>query len=410
MVRNRRITRRGFLRGTTAAAFGTPMVVGASVLGAAGTTAPSQRIAIGALGMGGRGRSVFRSLTAGTDAQAVAACDVHEGRLAEAKSQGLAVYTDFRDLLARGDVDALVITTPCQWRAIHVIEAAKAGIDVYCEKPMSLCVRDGRAMVEAVRRYGRVLQHGTQQRSSREFRFTCEMVRSGRIGELRSVEVNVGGPAHDCYLPAEPVPKGLDWNMWLGPAPLRPFNSRIFAGWEGHYDYSGGGMSGWGSHHFDIAQWGLAADETGPVEITPPDGKDVRLLTYKYANGVKVYHTGRMGEWAVVFQGSEGKIAVNRGKLQTWPESLMKTPLAADEVHLYQSSNHGADFLRSIRTRQKPICDVEIGQRTMSVCHLGNIAYRLNRPLKWDPVKEEFIGDPGANRLLDRPRRQPWTL
>jgi predicted dehydrogenase len=241
------------------------------------------------------------------------------------------------------------------------------------------------------------------------------MVRSGRIGELKSVEVYVGGPSNHCYLPAEPVPEGLDWDMWLGPAPWRPFNRRIFRGWEGWFDYSGGGMTGWGSHHFDIPQWALDADSSGPVEIVPPDGKDVKRLTFRYAGGVEVHHTGRMGEWAVVFFGSEGRIAVNRRKLRTWPENIIEKPIAADEVHLYKSpgeetSGHCSDFLRSIRTRQRPAADIEIGHRTMTVCHLGNIAYWLGRPLRWDPVREEFVGDPAANAWLDRPRRPPWTL
>ena len=410
MTGDKRIRRRGFVKGAMATTLAAPIVIRASALGGEGSTSPSERIGVGAIGWGRRGRSVFRSLTAMSGAEAVAACDVQRSRLQQAKAQGLAVYTDFRELLDRDDIHAVLITTPSQWKPIHTIHAAKAGKDVFCEKPMSLTVRDGRAMVTAVRRYDRVFQHGTQQRSSREFRFACEMVRSGRIGKLKSVEVNVGGPPRDCHLPAEPVPEGLNWDMWLGPAPWRPFNSAIFRGWEGFFDYSGGGMTGWGSHHFDIAQWGLAADQTGPLEIIPPDGKQVRLLTFKYANGVNVYHTGRMGTWAVVFQGTEGKIAVNRGKLQTWPESIMRKPLGPDEVQLYRSPGHGADFLRCVRTRQQPICDVEIGQRTMTVCHLGNIAFWLRRPLHWDPAQEQFIGDPMANRLLDRARRAPWTL
>ena len=397
-----------------AAGFAAPLVIDASVLGAEGGTAAGERIGMAALGMGGRGSGVFRSLTADSGVQAIAACDVQPDRLQQAKSAGLAVYADFRELLARDDVDAVVIATPSHWKPLHTVAAARAGKDVYCEKPMTLCIRDGRAMASAVRRYGRVFQHGTQQRSSWEFRFACEMVRSGRIGELESVEVNVGGPPMQCSLPAEPVPKGFDWEMWLGPAPWRPFNSAICmqgcGGWERYFDYSGGGMTGWGSHHFDIAQWALAADDTGPVEIIPPDGKDVRRLTFRYANGVNVYHTGRMDQWALVFYGTEGKIAVNRGKLQTWPESIIRKPTAPDEVNLYQSPGHGADFLRSIRTRNSPVCNVEVGCRTMAVCHLGNIATWVRRPLKWDPVRERFIDDTEADRWLDRARRQPWRL
>ena len=414
MSRKRRIGRREFLAKTTTAALGAPLVVRASALGAGGYTAPSRRITMAAIGVGGRGTNVFRALSRAGDVQAVAACDVQQRRLEPFKSRGLDVYKDFRELLARGDIDAVVVASPSHWKPLHTIAAAKAGADVFCEKPMSLTIGDGRAMVTAVRRYGRVFQHGTQQRSSREFRFACEMVRSGRIGRLKSVTVNVGGPARDCYLPPEPVPRGVDWNMWLGPAPWRPFNSAICmrgcGGWEGFADYSGGGMTGWGSHHFDIAQWGLGTDETGPVEIIPPDGKDVELLTYKYANGVNVHHSGHMGVWAVVFHGTEGRIAVNRGRLQTWPASIMREPIRPHEVHLYTSPGHGANFLHCIRSRRKPICDVETGHRTMSVCHLGNIAYLLRRPLKWEPVKEAFIADPEADRFLDRARREPWTL
>jgi predicted dehydrogenase len=414
MAGRRRITRRRFVQAAAAAALGGPLVVRASALGGAGRNAPSDRITVAAIGVGGRGSYVFRSLTSRAGVQAVAACDVQQDRLQPFRQARLAVYRDFRDMLARGDIDAVVVASPSHWKAIHTIAAARAGADVFCEKPMSLTVRDGRAMVAAVRRYGRVFQHGTQQRSSREFRFACEMVRSGRIGTLRSVEVHVGGPPADCHLPAEPVPSGVDWDLWLGPAPWRPFHSAICmrgcGAWEGLRDYSGGGMTGWGSHHFDIAQWGLGADETGPVQVLPPGGKGRGGVTFRYAGGVTVYHTGRMDAWAVVFDGSEGRVAVNRGSLQTWPASLMREPIGRGEVHLYRSPGHDANFLECLRTRRRAICDVEIGHRTMTVCHLGNIACWLRRPLTWDPLKEQFMGDEEANRLLDRPRREPWRL
>ena len=210
MNRNRRITRRGFFRRAAATTVALPVSIESSALGADGGTAASERITMAAIGFGGRGSGVFRNLTRGTDVQALAACDLMQDRLQRAKGAGLAIYTDFRELLARDDLDAVVIATPTQWKPLHTIAAARAEKDVFCEKPMTLCVEDGRAMVTAVRRYGRVFQHGTQQRSSREFRFACEMVRSGRIGELESVYVHVGGPARHCRLPAEPEPKGFD--------------------------------------------------------------------------------------------------------------------------------------------------------------------------------------------------------
>lgn len=400
------IPRRRFFR----AAAAPPLLIPAAALGSGGRAAPNERIGLGLIGAGPRGSAMFRDMARHPGVEPLGACDVEDSRLQQFRREGLAVWKDFREMLARDELDAVVIASPTHWKPLHTIAAAKAGKDVFCEKPMSLTVRDGRAMVTAIRRYGRVYQHGTQQRSAPEFRFACEMVRNGRIGQLKSVTVYVGGPPSDCYLPGEPVPKGLDWDMWLGPAPWRPFHPAIYRGWEGFRDYSGGGMTGWGSHHFDIAQWGLGADETGPVEVIPPDGKEVRLLTFRYASGVPVIHANQMGQWAVVFEGSEGKVAVNRGRLQTWPASIMRKPTAPDELHLYESPGHNLDFLQAIRTRQRPAADVEIGHRTMTVCHLGNIGFWLRRPLKWDPAKEEFIDDPPANRLLDRPRRAPWTL
>lgn len=400
MARSVRMTRRGFLRGASGAALAAPLVVRSSAFGANG------RITAGIIGLGGPAGG------GGGGAQTIAVCDVREDKLASHRAnKNLAVYTDFRELLARDDVDVVFIGTPDHWHALPAIEAARAGKDIYCEKPMSLTIREARAMVSAVRAYGRVFQTGSQQRSEYGgcFRFACEMVRSGRIGELKEINCNVGGPSGDCYLPEEPVPEGLDWDRWLGPAPWRPYNRGIVHGWRAFRDYSGGGMTDWGAHHFDIAQWALDADESGPVEIYPPGHVSDRL-TFVYANGVKVHHGGG-GGGGVVFFGSEGKIAVDRGPLRTWPEHIMHKPIGPNEVRLYTVTNgHKGNFIECVRTRQRPICDVEVGCRSVTVCHLGNLAYRLGRPLKWDPAKEEFVGDAEANRWLDRPKRAPWTL
>jgi predicted dehydrogenase len=408
MTRHRDITRRRFLKTAGAATLGAPLVINGSALGLDGATPANERITTGIIGLGG---------PAGGGApgtQLLAVCDVREDKLARHRGRAdVSLYHDFRELLARDDVDAVLIGTPDHWHCLPAIGAAKAGKDVYCEKPMSLTIHEARAMVTAVRRYGCVFQTGSQQRSEYggKFRFACEMVRSGRIGRLKSINVNVGGPSGDCYEPAEPEPDDVDWDMWLGPAPWRPFNGRILRGWRAYRDYSGGGMTDWGAHHFDIAQWALDADDSGPVEIIPPDGKEVPLLTYRYANGVEVYHGGG-GGGGVVFNGTEGKIAVDRGNLQTWPASIMQKPIGPNEVHLENTTDQGhkGNWLHCIRTRQKPICDVEIGCRSVSVCHLGNIAYLLKRPLEWDPVGEQFVGDPEANRWLDRPKREPWAI
>ena len=379
---------------------------------------------MGFIGTGGMGSANLGGFLGFGEVQVVAVCDVFrphaeaarkriEAHYAQDKQSGVwkgcEVYEDFRELLKRDDIDAVCIATPDHWHALVAIAAAQAGKDIYSEKPLSLTVREARAMVDAVRRYGRVFQTGSQQRSSREFRFACEMVRSGRIGKITHINVNVGGPSGDCYLPEQPVPEGLNWDMWLGPAPWRPFNTGLHPfNWRGYRDYSGGGMTDWGAHHFDIAQWGLDMDHTGPVEITPPDGKDVQKLTYTYANGVIMTHGG--GSNGVLFTGTEGKVEVNRGYLKTWPDNLKDTPTQPGEVHLYESRDHRANLLQCIRTRQRPICDVEIGCRSVTVCHLGNITYWLKRPLRWDPDKEEIVGDPLASRWLDRPRRSPWSV
>ena len=428
MNRSHRVPRRDFLKATAAAGVCAPLFVAARTLGADGATAPSERINLGFIGVGKQAHWHLEEFVVRPDVEVLAVCDVQQGKrdaaqktyvernFSKKSAESLSLYNDFRELIARDDIDAVVIGTPDHWHAIPSITAMKAGKDVYCEKPLSLTIREAQVMVETARRYGRVFQTGSQQRSSPEFRFACEMVRSGRIGELKTVTVNVGGPPADCYLPEEPVPAGVDWDLWLGPAPWRPYHSTLcppasftgWANWRSYCDYSGGGMTDWGAHHFDITQWGLGMDDSGPVEVLPPDGKDVERLTYRYANGVTVYHGGPSR--GVLFKGTEGEINVDRHFLVTKPAELKQIPTKPNEVHLYYSVNHRGDWLRAIRTRQRPICDVAIGARSATVCHLGNIAYRLKRPLKWDPVGQEFVGDPEANRWLDRPRRAPWTL
>jgi len=392
---------------------------------AAYDNAPNERIRIGMIGLGDRGEvhlsggmsGAFRtgSLRARKDIEIVAYCDVIELRLPKPAEGGARNYTDFRELLAREDVDAVVISAPDHWHAVMVHEAAKAGKDIYCEKPLSLTIREARAIVRAAIRYKRVFQTGSQQRSdiSGRFRFACEMVRSGRIGQVKQVRVYAAKTSHRCDLAGEPVPDGLHWDMWLGPAPWRPYNGEIIKGWPGGWrlfgDYSGGEMTDAGAHFMDIVQWGLGTERTGPVEIIPPDGKNARHLTYVYASGTEVVHDPAkgVGKHGALFVGTEGTIAVDGRHLATSPASIARKPIGPDEVHLHRSTNHHTDWLRAIRTRQKPICDAEAGCRSVTVCHLGNIARWLGRPLKWNPVNEEFVGDAEANRYLDRARREP---
>ena len=429
MLQKMRLTRRLFLKGAAgaAAAVAAPYIITSPALGAGDRPPASERLTLGHIGIGNQGSGHFGSMLGNAAVQILAVSDVKQtvrdscqkrvdDRYAEERSsgkyQGCAAYNDFRDLMARGDIDAVIIAVPDHWHALVTIAAAEAGKDIYCEKPMALTVRQARAMVTAVRRYGRVFQTGSQQRSDNKFHFACEMVRSGRIGQVQTVNVGVGGPSSEKQFPEEPIPPGFDWDRWLGPAPWAPFNSERCSGnygggWRHVRDYSGGMMTDWGAHHFDIAQWGLGMDAGGPVEITPPDGKDVKTLTYKYANGVIMYHGGANG---ILFTGTKGKVEVNRGYLKTWPDELMQVPTAPNEVNLYKSANHHQDWLSCIKTRQRPICDVEIGCRSVTVCHLGNIAFWTGHPIKWDPVKEEIVGDEAASRWLDRPMRAPWSL
>ena len=419
-------TRREFLKATTAtaaAAVAVPYAITSTALGAADRPPASDRIVMGAIGVGGRGSSDMRGFMNFREVQMVAVCDCFRDRRDRAKAaadkrygdKGCTAYADFRELLARDDIEAVSIATPEHWHALHIVEAARHGKDIFCEKPLTLTLGEARAAVDAVRRYGRVMQTGTQQRSDGRFRFACELVRNGRIGKLISVHVSTGGPSGPCNLPAEAVPDGFDWEMWLGPAPWAPYNRRrcwnLFSWWNWR-DYSGGQMTDRGAHDFDIAQWGLGMDESGPVEIFPPDGKQHERLTYKYANGVLLYSGDRRGRWTtcVTFKGTEGLVAVRRGGLRTDPPSLARATIGPGELHLYKSNNHPGNFLHCIRTRERTVADVEIGCRSVSVCHLGNIAYWLERPLKWDPEKERFINDAEANRMLDCPKRAPWRL
>ena len=426
-MRNNRITRRTFIKSTAAVAL--PYAIASSAIGAGARPAASERIVMGAIGTGGQGT---RHIGGGIwvqgggflsrpQVQFVAVCDVNAHNRNNARdivnkhygNSDCAAFNDFRELVAREDIDAVLVATPDHWHALPCIAAAKAGKDMYCEKPMTLTIEEARVVADTMKRYGRIYQVGTQQRSWHEFRFTCELVRNGYIGQVKSITVNVGGPpAWSCDAPGEPEPDWLDWNTWLGPAPWRPYTSKIApGGWMAYRDYSGGEMTNWGAHMFDVAQWAMGMDESGPVEIISPDGKDYPVLTYKYANGT-IMTRDKIGKEVpgVLFTGTEGKIEVSRDHLVAWPDSLLRQKLRPDEIHLYESTNHPDNFLECIRTRNRPASDAEVGCRSITVCHLGNIAYWLKRPLKWDPKAEQFVNDPEADKMKSRPMRAPWRL
>ena len=430
-------TRREFLRTSSTAALGTlavPFIIPSSALGADGHTAPSERIALGVIGIGKMCNGHLGGLLGRADVHVAGVCDVETIRLGRAKARvekhyadkfekgtynGCDAYVDFRELLARPDIDAVFIATPTNWHALMSVEACKAGKDVYCEKPLALTVREARAVVAAASRYHRVFQTGSQQRSDYSFRFACELVRNGRIGEVQTIYANCSGPPANCYLPSEPTPDTLNWDLWLGPAPERPYHQLIcplddyksWPRWRYYRDYGGGGMTDWGAHNFDIAQWGLGMDESGPVEIIPPDGAQVKRLTYRYANGTLLHHNGATGGAGVEFIGTEGRIGVARGQfLKTVPEELKREKWGPGDIRLYESKNHIDNWLECIRSREQTICPPEVGCRSVTVCHLGNIAYWLERPLRWNPATERFVDDPDADRMLQRTMRAPWRL
>jgi len=405
------VTRRSLLKGALAAA-AAPYVITSFSLAGQSRPAPSNRRTMGCVGMGGRGTSDMRGFLGFDEVQVVSVCDVIKSHRDAAKgfvdkqygNQGCAAVNDFREITGRPDIDIVTIGTPDHWHAIVSIEAMKNGKDVFCEKPETLTVREGRQMADAVRRYGRVFSGGSQ-RVWEDYNWFHKMVRSGAIGNVTDVWVNVGGPSQECFLPAEPIPEGLDWDLWLGPAPMVPYNhGRLnFRAWR---DYSGGGMTDWGAHGFGGALFCCQLQNTGPVEIIPPDGKDNPQLTYVFANGIRIHHNGGWGG-ILSFKGTKGEIP-ERG---TGKKDAKKA--AAPDINIPNYKGKGGlqgDFLHCVKTRETPFRNIEVAHRTVTVCHLGNIAYWLNRRIKWDPQKEEVIGDAETARCLDRPKRAPWRL
>ncbi|MCJ7778323.1 MAG: Gfo/Idh/MocA family oxidoreductase, partial [Sedimentisphaerales bacterium] len=337
-------------------------------------------------------------------------------------------YKDFRELIARDDIDTVLVCTPDHWHAPIALVAARAGKDIFMQKPLSLTIEEGRLLSDTVRRYGNVFLIGSQQRSDNRFRQACELVRNGRIGELKNIKVIFGIDPPTTPQPTMPVPENLDYDLWLGPAPWAPYTeSRVHPqndysrpGWLRIQDYGAGMITGWGSHHLDIAQWAMGTEYTGPTEIEgkteyPKDGLwDVHgmfHIEYTYPNGVKIICEGdKQNREGIRFEGTQGWIDVNRGRIDAEPKTLLTSTIKPDEIHLYKSNNHKGNLFECIKSRAETIAPVEVAHRSCTMCLLGDIAMQLGQKLKWDPQRERIVDNDTANRLLSRSMRSPWHL
>lgn len=437
---NKKISRRKFIKAAATTVLA-PAIVPSTVLG---PKAPSNTMLMGCIGVGRQGvgnmqELIYRGLETG--ARVVAVCDVDSHRVEDAQwladkiytmelgknyTKGCAAYHDFRELLARKDIDGVLIVTPDHWHGVMAVAAAQAGKDIFLEKPLTYSINEGRMLVNAVRKNQRILQVGSQQRSSTYFLMACEMVRNQRIGKLHTIHVwlpqdqGAGNPE------PMPVPKNLDYDFWLGPKPhaeftedrVHPQRSYNRPGWLQVEEYCRGMITGWGSHMNDTAQWGNGTDDTGPVEIEakaefPDRGLFDVHTTFRaegmYKNGVRlIMETGDPA--GVRFEGDRGFVFVRRGAIEASDRELLREKIRDDEIKLYRSANHMKDFLKCMRTRKDPVAPVEAGHRSNSICVITHIAMKLSRKLQWDPEAERFLNDEEANRWLDYPHRKPWTL
>ncbi|MCY2991007.1 MAG: Gfo/Idh/MocA family oxidoreductase [Planctomycetota bacterium] len=439
-------SRRLFLKQAAASAVAIPFILPSRIWAA--ETKPNSKLTMGFIGMGTQNRGLLGGFL-GQDTKVLAVCDVDTNRRDAAKQRvdefyaqkgeqgsACAACNDFREIIDRKDINAVCIATPDHWHAIITLAALRAGKDVYCEKPLTHNIHEAVEVIRAVDANQRVLQTGSMQRSSKEFRVACELVQNGAIGKLERVECAFGNPGVPCELPEEPAEPGLDWNLWVGPAGLRPYNSVLsprglhkhFPNWRSYREFGGGMVTDWGAHHLDIAQWGLGMDDSGPVEVLPPEKAGAkRGAKLVYANGVTVEHKDCFG---VHFYGTEGEVQVNRGKFtfKRGDEMLAAftgqkdTSCAAEvqkaeraflqdaKIKLYVSKNHLSDFLECVQSRKKPITSEQVGGRSAICCHLMNQAYYNGQKLKWDPAKFVFVDGTGNPKWLTRDYRNPWSV
>ena len=428
--------RRSFLQTAAAAAAATSLptwYLNELAQSAAAATVWDEKPAIALIGCGGMGKGDARN--ASRFGRIVALCDVDDSQLAEAKKlwPDAETYRDFRKVMDRQDIQVVICGTVDHWHTLVSLAALRSKKDVYCEKPLTLTIEEGQHLVSAVRNTGGILQTGSQQRSDKNFRLACELVRNGRIGKLQHISVWLPRGRREGPFAKSSAPSGFDWNMWQGPTPeVEYVRERTHVTFRYWWEYSGGTMTDWGAHHNDIALWGLGLERSGPVSIEAkptvemiPDGFSAfseYAVNYSYANGVThSCHSTAANEWngavadpkgqqhGVKFEGADGWIWVTRGSIEASNPEFLTTPLSADAIRLYESNDHMGNFFDCIRTRKAPICEAEIGHRSASLCHLGVLSLRLGRKLQWNPETEQFVGDADANHGLRRELRKPWS-
>jgi predicted dehydrogenase len=420
-------SRRRFLK-TSLAAAGTvmagPQIIRAETLGTAAKAAAGSRIGMGFIGMGLISRGHLGTFSGMKEVQPIAVCDVKDWQLKEAADilkqkgyEGIVATSRFEEVLANPDIDAVCVTTPDHWHAAIAIAAMKAGKDVYVEKPMTLTIEEGKAMVEAEKKYGRIVQVGTQQRSSPHFRIAANLIRNGMIGEVKEIYCQLG------QFPQPPenekvvdVPEGFDYDRWLGPTPFYEYSENRVkgnygGGWRCYWDYGSRKFGDWGAHHFDIVQWALGRDDTGPVEFIPKGFEGAEHHSFRYADGITVWRDKKPNHGHMIrFIGTEGEVHVSRGKVASMPKELIRHQFTDDDVKVYESTNHRQNFIDSIQSREPTICPATVGHRSGTICQLAGIAERLVEPVKWDPAAQKVTANAKAAEMQDRPRREGYEL
>ena len=420
-------SRRRFLKSTLTAAgavFAAPQIVRAETLGNDNKAAANSRIGMGFIGMGLISDGHVVSFPGFKNVQPIAVCDVRDWQVKKAqeklKGKGfndVLGTTKFEEVLANPDIQAVCVTTPDHWHAAIALAAMKAGKDVYVEKPMTLTIEEGKALVAAEKKYGRILQVGSQQRSSVHFRIAANLVRNGMIGDIKEIYCQLGQfPQPPATEKIVPVPAGFDYDRWIGPTPFFEHSENRVAGnygggWRCYWEYGSRKFGDWGAHHFDIVQWALNRDDTGPVEFIPAGFEGAEHHHYRYADGITVWRDKKPDNGHMIrFIGTKGEVLVSRGKIETSPKELVRHKFGPDDIQVYESKEHRANFIESIETRKPTICPATVGHRTATICQVSGIAQRLGRALKWDPKAEQIVGDKEAQAMQDRPRRPGYEM